>query len=388
MIDRKLSQSLADALAFNPAVALIGPRQVGKTTLALEVARHSDALYLDLESDEDRAKLAQPELYLADHLDKLIILDEVHRTPGLFPVLRGLIDRARRAGREAGQYLLLGSASFDLLRQSGESLAGRIAYLELTPLTVLETAHLTTDALWQRGGFPNSLLAANDARSLRWRKDFVRTYLERDIPQFGRRIAAETLRRLWTMLAHHQGGLLNGAQFARNLGVDGKTVASYIDLLVDLLIVRRLPPWHANVGKRLVKSPKIYVRDSGLVHALLGIGEMETLLAHPVVGQSWEAFVVENLLAASGDRAQGYFYRTGGGAEIDLLLAWPDGRLWAIEIKRSLGPKPERGFHVACEDLAPQRKYVVYPGRERYRIAADIEAVSLAELAAIVADAV
>lgn len=384
MIDRKLAQSLADALAHNPAVALIGPRQVGKTTLALEVAKHSNALYLDLESDEDRAKLAQPELYLADHLDKLIILDEVHRTPGLFPVLRGLIDRARRSGRAAGQYLLLGSASFDLLRQSGESLAGRIAYLELTPFTVLETAHRTEDALWQRGGFPGSLLAANDARSLRWRKDFIRTYLERDIPQFGRRIAAETLRRLWTMLAHHQGGLLNGAQFARNLGVDGKTVASYIDLLVDLFIVRRLPPWHANVGKRLVKSPKIYVRDSGLVHALLGIGEMEALFAHPVVGQSWEGFVVENLLAAANDRAQGYFYRTGGGAEIDLLLAWPDDRLWAIEIKRSLSPKPERGFHVACQDLAPQRKYVVYPGRERYRIAADIEAVSLAELAAIV----
>jgi predicted AAA+ superfamily ATPase len=388
MINRKLSQSLADALAYNPAVALIGPRQVGKTTLALEVVKHSNALYLDLESDEDRAKLAQPELYLADHLGKLVILDEVHRTPGLFPVLRGLIDRARRAGREAGQYLLLGSASFDLLRQSGESLAGRIAYLELTPFTVLEAAHLTEVALWQRGGFPNSLLAADDARSLRWRKDFIRTYLERDIPQFGRRIAAETLRRLWTMLAHHQGGLLNGAQFARNLGVDGKTVAGYIDLLVDLLIARRLPPWHANVGKRLVKSPKIYVRDSGLVHALLGIGEMEVLLAHPVVGQSWEGFVIENLLAAAGDRAQGYFYRTGGGAEIDLLLAWPDGRLWAIEIKRSLSPKPERGFHVACEDLVPQRKYVVYPGRERYRIAADIEAVSLAELAAAVADAV
>ncbi len=387
MIDRELSQFLADALAYNPAVALIGPRQVGKTTLALEVAKRFDALYLDLESDEDRAKLAQPELYLADRLGKLVILDEVHRTPGLFPVLRGLIDRARRAGCAAGQYLLLGSASFDLLRQSGESLAGRIAYLELTPFTVLETAHLTEDALWQRGGFPNSLLAVNDARSLRWRKDFVRTYLERDIPQFGRRIAAETLRRLWTMLAHHQGGLLNGAQFARNLGVDGKTVASYIDLLVDLFIARRLPPWHANVGKRLVKSPKIYVRDSGLVHALLGIGEMEALLAHPVVGQSWEGFVVENLLAAAGDRAQGYFYRTGGGAEIDLLLAWPDGRLWAIEIKRSLSPKPERGFHVACEDLAPQRKYLVYPGRERYRIAADIEAVSLAELAAIVAGA-
>ena len=385
MINRRLTPLLNDTIAHTPAVALLGPRQVGKTTLALEVGRSFNALYLDLESEQDRAKLAQPELYLADHQDQLVILDEVHRAPGLFSVLRGLIDKARRAGRNAGQYLLLGSASLDLLKQSGESLAGRIAYLELAPFSVLEMPSLPSDDLWVRGGFPDSLLAPDTARSLRWRQDFIRTYLERDIPQFGPRIAAETLRRFWGMLAHHQGGLLNTAQFARNLGVDAKTAASYLDLLVDLLIVRRLPAWHANIGKRLVKSPKVYVRDSGLAHALLAIPDKETLLAHPVVGQSWECFVIENLLVNAGDKAQGYFYRTSGGAEIDLLLAWPDGSLWAVEIKRSLSPKVERGFHAACEDLAPVRKFVVYPGQERYRIAPDIEAISLTDLAAMVA---
>lgn len=387
MIKRGLAPRLEDALTHVPAVALLGPRQVGKTTLALEVGKRFDTLYLDLESEQDRARLAQPELYLADHQDKLVILDEVHRAPGLFPVLRGLIDRARRSGRASGLYLLLGSATLDLLQQSGESLAGRISYLELAPFNVLETPRLPADALWVRGGFPDSLLARDAARSLRWRQDFIRSYLERDIPQFGRRIAAETLRRLWTMLAHHQGGLLNTAQFARNLGVDAKTAAGYLDLLVDLLIVRRLPPWHANLGKRLVKSPKVYVRDSGLAHALLNIPDLETLLAHPVVGQSWECFAIENLLVAAADKAQGYFYRTSGGAEIDLLLAWPDGSLWAVEIKRSLTPKLERGFHAACDDLQPARKYVVYPGRAAYPLYPDIEAIPVAELARLVAAA-
>ena len=382
MIKRALYTQLSDALAHSPAVALLGPRQEGKTTLALEIGQHHNALYLDLESEQDRAKLAQPELYLSDHRDRLVIIDEVHRAPGLFPVLRGLIDRGRRAGRRSGQYLLLGSASLDLLKQSGETLAGRIAYLELTPFHVPEAEALPADDLWVRGGFPDSLLAPNAARSLRWRQDFIRTYLERDIPQFGPRIAAETLRRFWGMLAHLQGGLLNTAQFARNLGVDAKTAGAYLDLLVDLLLVRRLPPWHANLGKRLVKSPKVYVRDSGLVHALLNISDKEALLSHPVVGQSWECFVAENLLVCAANKAQGYFYRTGGGAEIDLLLSWPDGSLWAIEIKRSLSPKLERGFHAACTDLAPARKFVVYPGVERYRLATDIEAISLEELAA------
>lgn len=381
MLTRILYTRLSDAISRSPAVALIGSRQVGKTTLALEVGKNHNALYLDLESEQDRAKLAQPELYLADHQDKLVILDEIHRAPNLFPVLRGLIDQGRRAGHKAGQYLLLGSASLDLLKQSGETLAGRIAYLKLAPFNILETQALPPDDLWVRGGFPESLLAANATWSLRWRQDFIRTYLERDIPQFGPRIAAETLRRFWGMLAHHQGGLLNTAQFARNLGVDAKTAASYLDLLVDLLLVRRLPPWHANLGKRLVKSPKVYVRDSGLVHALLNIPDKETLLAHPVVGQSWECFVIENLITAAPDGVQAYFYRSNGGAEIDLLLAWPDGTLWAIEIKRSLTPKLERGFHAACTDLNPTRKFVVYPGTERYRIATDIEAISLAGLA-------
>jgi predicted AAA+ superfamily ATPase len=385
MFARALLPELIATLQHSPAVALLGPRQVGKTTLALAVAEalreECPSIYLDLESEADRAKLAQPELYLADHQGKLVILDEVHRAPGLFPVLRGLIDKARRAGRRHGQYLLLGSASVDLLKQSGESLAGRIAYLELAPLTPMETPGVVPDELWLRGGFPESLLATDSARSLRWRQDFIRTYLERDVAQFGPRIATEMLRRFWVMLAHHQGGLLNAAQFARNLGVDAKTVANYLDLLVDLMLVRRLAPWHANIGKRLVRSPKVYVRDSGLVHALLGIADKETLLAHPVLGASWETWVIETLLAAAPRETQAFFYRTAAGAEIDLLLEHADGSRWAVEVKRSLAPKLERGFHAACEDLQPAKKWVVYPGVERYRAAPEVEVLPLLDLA-------
>ena len=380
MFPRRLSPLLQEELAHAPAVALLGPRQVGKTTLALDCVPRERSLYLDLESEQDRARLQQPELYLSEHLDKLVILDEVHRAPDLFGVLRGLIDKARRDGRRAGLYLLLGSASLDLLHQSGETLAGRIAYLELHPLDLLEAAAEPMDRLWLRGGFPDSLQAGSDARSLRWRQDFIRTYLERDVPQFGPRIAPQTLRRFWTMLAHLQGSLLNVAQLARNLGVDAKTANGYIDLLCDLLLVRRLPPWHANVGKRLTRSPKVYVRDSGLVHALLDIAHQDALLSHPVVGASWEGFVIENILACAPPQAQAFFYRTSGGAEIDLLLAWPDGELWAIEIKRSSTPKVERGFHSACEDLKPARKLVVYPGTEPFPLRHDIRASGLAEL--------
>lgn len=380
MIERTLTARLIEALGYSPAVALLGPRQVGKTTLALDIAKGYDALYIDLESEQDRAKLAQAELYLADHADKLIIFDEIQRAPGLFPILRGQIDQGIREGRGAGRYLLLGSASLDLLKQSGESLAGRISYLELAPFSWLEVAPNRRDDLWVRGGFPNSMLAPDDTHSLRWRRDFIRTYLERDIPQFGPRLAAETLRRFWTMLAHNQGALLNNAQLSRSLGVDVKTVVHYLDLLVDLLLVRRLPPWHTNQGKRLVKSPKVYVRDSGLVHALLGIADKETLLSHPVAGASWECCVVENLLGILPPTMQGYFYRTAGGAEIDLVVAQSDGGLWAIEVKRSLSPKLERGFHAACDDLSPVRKMVIYPGAERYRLATDVEVMPLAEL--------
>lgn len=387
MFSRSLRPSLIDELAHVPAVVLLGPRQVGKTTLALDVARQQASIYLDLESERDRAKLSEPELYLARHLDKLVVLDEVHRAPGLFPVLRGLIDQARREGRRQGLYLLLGSASLDLLAQSGETLAGRVSYLELPPLCVAEvgdTGDKALETLWLRGGFPDSFGATSTARSLQWRLNFIRTYLERDIPQFGPRIAAETLRRFWTMLARHHGGLLNVAQLARNLGVDAKTAHHYLDLLCDLLLVRRLQPWHANVGKRLVKSPKVFLRDSGLVHALLGIDSVDALLSHPVVGASWEGFVLDNLLACSPAGTQAFFYRTSGGAEVDLLLNLPggdgDGALWAIEVKRSLSPKVERGFHAACADLRPQRKWVIYPGQEAYPLADGIEVAPLAHV--------
>lgn len=377
MIDRRIAALLVDRLAEVPAVALLGPRQVGKTTLALEIAGQRPSVYLDLESPGDQARLSDPELYLAQHDDKLVILDEVHRRPGLFQVLRGLIDRGRRKGRRSGRFLLLGSASLDLLRQSGESLAGRISYLEMTPLDALEVGVGDETRLWLRGGFPDSFLAAGDQSSLRWRQDFIRTYLERDVPMLGPRIPAEMLRRFWTMLAHHQSGLLNAAEFARALGVDGKTVASYIDLLVDLLLVRRLAPWHANVGKRLVKSPRIYVRDSGVVHALLGLGSQDDVLGHPIAGASWEGFAIETLTAIAPDGTQAYFYRTAAGAEIDLVLVMPGGARWAIEVKRSLAPKVERGFHHACLDLDPERKIVIYPGEEGFPLAPGIDAMSL-----------
>jgi predicted AAA+ superfamily ATPase len=381
MITRRLTPRLHHLLDQSPAVALLGPRQVGKTTLALKTAATRPSLYLDLESDTDRAKLSEPELYLTGHADELVILDEVHRMPNLFQTLRGLIDRGRRTGRKAGRFLLLGSASMDLLHQSGESLAGRIAYLELAPIDVLEAGPEQAETLWVRGGFPDSLLADTDDDSLRWRRDFIRTYLERDIPQLGPRIAAETLRRLWTMLAHNQGGLLNAAAFARSLGVDGKTVAGYLDLLVDLLLVRRLQPWYANAGKRLVKSPKLYVRDSGLVHGLLGLRDREAVLGHPIAGASWEGFALETAIGAAPDGTDASFYRTSAGAEIDLVLTLPNGRLWAIEVKRSLSPKVEKGFHLACEDLAPERKFVVYPGTERFPLGHGVEAVTVAGLA-------
>jgi predicted AAA+ superfamily ATPase len=381
MIPRRLQPTLTSALAEVPAVALLGPRQVGKTTLALDVAGTRPAVYLDLESEADRAKLAEPELYLAQHADKLVILDEIQRTPQLFRSLRGIIDAGRRRGQGKGRFLVLGSASIDLLRQSSESLAGRIRYLELAPLDAGEIGRDRLAALWLRGGFPESLLARSDAASLRWRLDFIRTYLERDVPQLGPRIPAETLRRFWTMLAHQQGGLLNAAALARALAVDSKTVTAYLDLLVDLLLVRRLMPWHGNTRKRLVKSPKVYVRDSGLVHALLGIGDSEMLLAHPVAGTSWEGLAIESLIGTAPSGTDLYFFRTSAGAEIDLLLKLPGHRHpWAIEIKRGLAPKIERGFHLACESVRPERRLVVYGGIERFPLADGVEAVSLGDL--------
>ncbi len=318
--------------------------------------------------------------FLSAHRDKLVILDEVQRLPDLFQALRGLIDQGRSRGRRSGQFLLLGSASIDLLKQSGESLAGRIAYLELEPLDVTEISSAEADRLWIRGGYPESFLAPSDSLSVAWRTSFIRTYLERDVPQFGSRIPAETLRRFWTMLAHSQGALLNAARLAQGIAVEGKAVARYLDLLVDLLLVRRLPPYHPNVGKRLVKSPKVYVRDSGLVHALLTLDDRDAVFGHPVVGGSWEGFVIENLLRVAPERTEASFYRTGTGAEIDLVLKLPGNRVWAVEVKRGLAPTLERGFHIARADLKPKRTFVVYSGTERFGMTAGVEAIGIREL--------
>jgi predicted AAA+ superfamily ATPase len=380
MLDRGLIHNLRQDLAENPAVALLGPRQAGKTTVAQQLALPEHSVYLDMESELDRAKLGSPELYLGERLDRLVVIDEVHRVPGLFPVLRGLIDRARREGRRSGLYLLLGSASLDLLQQAGESLAGRIAYRELTPFHALELADSELSRLWLRGGFPDSHLARTASASFRWRQDFIRTYTERDIPLLGGRVGTDAVRRLWGMLAHQQGGLFNASVLARSLALDTRTVNRYIDLLVQMFLVRRLEPWHANLGKRLTKSPKLYVRDSGLLHALLGLSDEERLLGHPGVGASWEGFVLENLITAAGPNVSAYFYRTSAGADIDVLLRWPGGESWAIEVKRSLSPKIERGFYLACEDLKPSRQYVVYPGAESFALSPATEAVPLGEL--------
>ena len=379
MIPRRLEPVVQERLSHLPAVVLLGPRQSGKTTLAHAIAAGRDSIYLDLESPVDREKLADASFYLSRHEDKVVILDEVQRLPELFSTLRGLIDQGRRRGKTAGRFLLLGSASADLLRQS-ETLAGRVAYIELTPFDVLETPDDQRDRLWVRGGFPESFLAVDESRSFAWRQDFIRAYLERDIPQLGPRIPATTLYRFWTMLAHVQGGLFNAAQLARGLSVDGKTVARYLDLMADLLLVRRLQPFQANIGKRLVKSPKVYVRDSGIVHALLNIGSHEALLGHPVAGASWEGFVVENLMAAAPPRTVPLFYRTAAGAEIDLLLEMPGHGIWAIEIKHGLTARPEKGFFVACDDLEPTRRFVVNSGTERYAVCAGLEAIGLRDL--------
>ena len=382
MIERDIQKELEQALARQAAVALIGPRQVGKTTLAHTVAAERPSVYLDLESSTDRAKLAEPELFLTRHEDKLVILDEIHRVPELFSTLRGIIDKGRREGRRTGRFLLLGSAAIELMRQS-ETLAGRIAYVDMGPLQVLETGPGSMDALWLRGGFPDSFLAADDAQSLALRRDFIRTYLERDVPMFGPRIPAETLERLWTMLAHSQGGLLNASKLASGIGVSAPTVTSYLGLLVDLLLVRRLPPFHRNVGKRLVKSPKTYVRDSGLLHALLGIGDFDSLLGHPVIGASWEGFVIENLLAVAPPGTKAGFYRTAAGAEIDLVLELGAKHgVWAIEIKRSPSPGLQKGNHHALADIKPSRSFYVHGGSDCFPMTATTEAVSLSALSA------
>ncbi len=344
-----------------------------------DIPSKRNTLYLDLANISDRNKLADATNYFAQHETKLVILDEIQYMPELFQQLRVAIDRKRRPGR----FLILGSASIELMKQSGETMAGRIAFVDLSPFDILEIQPRQQTDLWVRGGFPESLLAVNERNSVRWRENFITTYLERDVPQLGPRVPATTLRRFWTMLAHRQGKLLNAAKLANNLAVTGGTIARYLDLMVDLLLVRRLQPYRANVGKRLVKAPKIYVRDSGIAHTLLRIDDQEMLLGHPLVAASWENFVVENIINVAPARTLAHFYRTSAGAEIDLLLDIPNLGLWAIEIKYGWSPKLRRGFHHARETLRPERCYVVYSGNDRYPMAEGVEAIGLAELCRI-----
>jgi predicted AAA+ superfamily ATPase len=401
MFERQLRIQIRRRLQQMPAVALLGPRQVGKTTLAQAIAaRHPGALLLDMERASDRAAVAQPELFFPAHREQFVVLDEVQLLPGLFSALRPEIDADRRPGR----FLLLGSASAELLRQTGESLAGRIAYLELTPLLVSELWAAPPDAqaqapalappgdpaealgtvqrLWLRGGYPRSLLADSDDASFEWRQDFIRTFLQRDLPGLGVRVPAETLRRFWTMLAHLQGQTFNASLLGQSLGGASHTSTTrWLDMLVDTMMLRRLPPYLANVGKRLVKSPKVYVRDSGLLHALLGLASVHDLQGHPVAGASWEGFVVEQVAAALPADAQVGCYRTAAGTELDLVVEHR-GRRLGIEIKFSSAPKPMKGFWQALQDLQLTEAWVVAPVPRRYPLAAGVDVLPVWDVAA------
>jgi hypothetical protein len=382
MIDRLLFEKLKNSLSVFPAVAILGPRQVGKTTLAFELTKNfkNNPIYLDLEKPSDRAKLNNPEHYLSMHQDHLVVLDEIQRAPGIFEVLRGIIDERKRNGQTIGHFLILGSASKELLQQSSESLAGRIIYTQLSGFNLFEVGANNCEKLWIRGGFPDSFIAIDDSASYLWRESFITTYLEREVPTLGPRIPAETLRRFWTMLAYNQGELLNSTKLSGNLGVSNTTIARYIDLLVDLFMVRVLKPWSNNVGKRLVKTPKVYIRDSGLTHALLGIRTVETLVANPVVGNSWEGFVIENIASIVGNNANLFFYRTAAGAEIDLLIEYAPDKVIAIEIKRSLTPTLSKSLHEAIATVKPLKTFVVYSGADHYQLSNSIEVISIIKL--------
>jgi len=381
MISRTLHNAIVTPLKKYPVVGLLGSRQVGKTTLAKSVreAVARDAIYLDLELPSDWNKLHDSELYLRQFSETLVIIDEIQRMPSLFPVIRALVDQNRVGGR----FLILGSASPDLLRRSSESLAGRIIYHELTPFNLYETDSDQIERLWLRGGYPESYLADNDEESFVWRESHIKTYLEMDIPQLGIRIPSVQLRRFWTMLAHSHGQLWNGNKIAGSIGVSAPTVRHYLDILENTFVVRRLLPYHANVKKRLIKSPKVYIRDSGLLHALLRIGNFDDLQGHPVLGSSWESFVIEQIIGLLPNHREVYFYRTNAGAEIDLVFFDKKNKPVAIEIKYSLSPAVSRGYWNACEDLSCKKGFIIYPGNERYPVGRNVFAMPVRELARI-----
>jgi len=370
-----------------PVVALLGARQVGKTTLALKVSKSmvsKTTSYLDLELDTDLAKLDDTESYLRRFENKLLIIDEVQRKPDLFRILRGLVDIRKRAGEKTGQFLILGSASRDLLQQSSEPLAGRIRYLELSPLSITECVSPVNplpelEKLWIRGGFPDSFLAKDEDESWEWRGDFISTYVERDIPLMGPTIPATRMKRFWSMLAHYHGQQIKLTELGKSLEVSHTTIRTYLNILTDFYMIRQLQPWSGNTKKRLVKSPKIYLRDTGLLHRLLNIPELDSLLGHPVVGASWEGFIIENIITNISNKWQYSYYRTSAQAEIDLVLEGPNDQVLAIEIKKSSAPKLTKGFHNACEDIKATKKYVIYSGTERFPMSGNTEAIGVIE---------
>jgi predicted AAA+ superfamily ATPase len=381
MYQRNTGQTVLNALQEQAAVVLLGPRQVGKTTLALTIAENRPSVYLDLEREADRGVLVEPDLYLDEQVGKLVILDEVQQMPGLFSSLRGQIDARRRKGQRTGQFLLLGSASNLLLHQSAESLAGRVRYVEMPPLLLAEVGEDRLADLWLRGGFPRSFLADSEEDSLAWREGFIRPSLERDIPQLGITIPAVTMRRFWTMLAHYHGQTWNAAEIGRSMGLSDKTVRSYLDILTGTFMIRQLQPWFENLGKRQVKSPKIFFRDTGLLHSLLDIPDGHNLLGHPKVGASWEGFVLEQALQILHPNAA-YFWGTHAGAELDLVFQ-SGGNRYGIEIKFNEAPTLTPSMRIASSELSLEHLWVVYPGNETYPVMKNITFMPLKDLETI-----
>jgi len=383
MIRRKLHETIIESLKTFPVVGIIGARQVGKTTLAREIFKgYPDGCYLDLELPSDLNKLADPELFLSRFQNTLVVIDEVQKFPELFTLLRALVDQNRVPGR----FLILGSASPAMLRQSSESLAGRIIYHELPSLQSGEVGDQTDiiQRLWLRGGLPESYLANSDQNSLIWRNAYIKTFLERDLPQFGVRIPAPQIRKFWQMIAHNHGRLWNASQIAVSLGISPPTTLHYLNILDSTLLVRQIQPYHPNLKKRLVKSPKIYFRDTGLLHALLNLSTTDELYGHPIIGHSWEGFVIEQLINLSPTHWGNFFYRTSTGVEMDLVIVKSTGERIAVEIKFSSAPQLSRGFHTAFADLDCKCGYVIYPGKETYPLTKEITVLPITEIGKII----
>lgn len=368
-----LADRIRIALDRTAVVVLTGPRQSGKTTLAREFLGEDSPNYFDLEDPLSLARLDEPRTAL-DPLQGLVVIDEIQRRPDLFPILRVLADRRERPAR----FLILGSASGELMRQSSESLAGRMERIEIGGFTLGELGRQSADMLWRRGGFPQSYLADSEEASFAWRKAFIQTLLERDFPQWGVRVPAAALLRFWTMVAHYHGQTWSAVEPARAMGVSAATTRRYLDLLTDALMIRQLQPWHANVGKRQVKSPKVYVRDCGLLHQLFGLVTEKDVLSHPKAGASWEGFVIEQVLATEPHDGA-WFWATHQGAEIDLILQL-DGRLYGVECKRADVPRVTPSIRNGLEDLGLERVVVVYPGAKRFALGERVEAVPMGEL--------